>query len=120
LPKVIHFEISAKDTKRLVKFYQTVFGWRANKFGPMDYWLVEASEDKEIGINGAISGESKFKGTVNTISVPSYEEATEKIVEAGGKILSPKTAVPRIGYMSYCKDSEGNIFGIMQTDRNAK
>ena len=104
----------------MITFYQAVFGWQVNKFGPMDYWLVKAGEDKEIGINGAISGESKFKGTVNTMSVPSYEEAAKKIVEAGGKILSPKTAVPKIGYMSYCKDIEGNVFGIMQTDPNAK
>ncbi len=86
----------------------------------MDYWLVKAGEDKEIGINGAISGESTFKGTVNTINVSSYEEAAKKVVEAGGKILTPKRAVPRIGYMSYCKDTEGNIFGIMQTDPLAK
>ena len=120
MPKVIHFEVSAKDSKRAVKFYETVFGWQVNRFGPMDYWLVKAGEDKEMGINGAISGESKFKGTVNTINVKSYEEAAKKIVEAGGKIISPKTAVPGIGYMSYCKDTEENVFGIMQTDPNAK
>jgi len=120
MSKVIHFEISAKDSERAVKFYQEVFGWQVNKYGPMDYWLVKAGEEKEMGINGAISGESSFKGTVNTISVPSYEEAAKKIVEAGGKIISPKTAVPGIGYMSYCKDTEGNVFGIMQTDSKAK
>ena len=120
MPKVIHFEISAKDSKRAVKFYQKVFGWQANKYGTMEYWIVKAGEDKEVGINGAISGVSSFKGTINTISVLSYEEAAKKIVEAGGKILSPKTAVPGIGYMSYCKDTEGNVFGIMQIDSKAK
>ena len=120
MPKVIHFEIFAKDSERAVKFYQKVFGWQANKYGTMDYWLVKAGDDKEVGINGAISGVSSFKGTINTISVLSYEAAAKKIVEAGGKILSPKTAVPSIGYMSYCKDTEGNVFGIMQTDSKAK
>jgi predicted enzyme related to lactoylglutathione lyase len=43
-----------------------------------------------------------------------------KIVEAGGKVLTPKMAVPGVGYMSYCKDTEGNVFGIMQNDPNAK
>ncbi len=120
MPKVIHFEIAAKDTKRAVKFYKKVFGWQVNTYGPMDYWLVKAGDETEIGINGAISGESSFKGTVNTISVASYEEAAKKVAEAGGKILTPKTAVPGIGYMSYCKDTEGNVFGIMQTDPDAK
>jgi predicted enzyme related to lactoylglutathione lyase len=120
MPKVIHFEISAKNTERAVKFYEKVFGWQVNRYGPMDYWLVKAGDDNEVGINGAVSGESRFEGTVNTISVPLYEEAAKKVVEAGGKILSPKTAVPGIGYMSYCQDTEGNAFGIMQTDPNAK
>ena len=120
MPKVIHFEIFAKDSERAVKFYQKVFEWQANKYGTMDYWLVKAGEDKEAGINGAISGVSSFKGTINTISVLSYEETAKKIVEAGGKILSPKTAVPGIGYMSYCKDTEGNVFGIMEIDSKAK
>ena len=120
MPKVIHFEISARDTERAVKFYQRVFGWQVNKYGPMDYWLVKAGEDNEIGINGAISGESSFKGTVDTISVPSYEETARKVVEAGGKILNRKTAVPGVGYMSYCEDTDGNVFGIMETDPKAK
>jgi predicted enzyme related to lactoylglutathione lyase len=120
MPKVIHFEISAQDTQRAVKFYKDSFGWEINKYGPMDYWLVKAGDDKEIGINGAINGEGNFKGTINTISVRSYEDAVKKIVKAGGKVLSPKNAVPRIGYMSYCQDTEGNVFGIMQTDPSAK
>ncbi len=120
MPKPIHFEISAKDSKRAVEFYKNAFGWEISNYGTMDYWLVKAGEDKEIGINGAISGESSFKGTVVTINVPSYEDAVKKIVEAGGKTLTPKAAVPGVGYMSYCEDTEGNVFGIMQTESNAK
>jgi uncharacterized protein len=29
-------------------------------------------------------------------------------------------AVPGVGYMAYCRDTEGNLFGIMQNDKNAK
>ena len=61
-----------------------------------------------------------FPATTNTIGVASYEDAVKKIVEAGGKVLMPKMAVPGIGYMTYCKDTEGNVFGIMQTDSSAK
>jgi uncharacterized protein len=122
MPKVIHFEIAAKDPERAVKFYQKVFGWKFDKYpGPMNYWLVTAGDDKEMGINGAISEKSKFvKTTTDTIGVSSYDEAVKKLVEAGGKVLTPKMAVPGVGYMSYCKDTEGNVFGIMQNDPNAK
>jgi len=123
VPKVIHFEIPAEDTKRAVSFYEKAFGWKLKKFGGegMDYWLATAGEDKELGINGAIikKGETHFT-TINTISVSSFEEAAKKIKEAGGEILGPKRAVPNVGYMAYCKDTEGNIFGIMQIDPKAK
>jgi predicted enzyme related to lactoylglutathione lyase len=122
VPKVIHFEIPAEETERAVKFYQKVFGWKFDKNpGPMNYWLVKAGEDEEIGINGAIKEkDSDFTATTNTIGVASYEDAVKKIVEAGGKVLMPKMAVPGVGYMTYCKDTEGNVFGIMQTDPSAK
>lgn len=123
MPKVIHFEIPAGDIKRAAAFYKKAFGWKFEKYGGegMDYWLAITGEDKEQGINGAISTKDEYHPTtVNTISVPSFEDAVKKIKAAGGEILAPKMAVPGIGYMTYCKDTEGNVFGIMQTDRNAK
>ena len=31
-----------------------------------------------------------------------------------------KTAVPGVGYFAYCKDTEGNVFGIIPGDLEAK
>ena len=123
MPKVIHFEIPAEDTKRAAAFYEKVFSWKMQKYGGqgMDYWLATTGEDKELGINGAISGKDQMHPTtVNTISVPSFEEAVKNIKAAGGQVLGPKMTVPNVGYMTYCKDTEGNIIGIMQTDPTAK
>ncbi len=123
MPKVIHFEIPATDTKRAVAFYEKVFGWKIEKYGQqeMDYWLVIAGEDAEPGINGAIAKKDEVHPTtVNTVSVASFEEAAEKIKAAGGEVFGPKMAVQGVGYMSYCRDTEGNLFGIMQMDPNAK
>jgi len=121
MAKVIHFEIPADNPERAVKFYKEVFGWKIDKWGAVDYWLVTAGEDKEPGINGAIGKRNEnLRVTTDTISVASFEDAVKKIGEAGGKVLMPKMAVPGVGYMTYCKDTEGNAFGIMQTDPNAK
>ena len=35
-----------------------------------------------------------------------------RMVEAGGKIQKPKTAIGEYGYMTLGLDSEGNIFGV--------
>jgi predicted enzyme related to lactoylglutathione lyase len=58
--------------------------------------------------------------TINTLGVVSLEEAVAKIKDAGGQVLLPKMTVPNVRYMTYCKDTEGNVFGILQSDPQAK
>jgi predicted enzyme related to lactoylglutathione lyase len=122
LSRVIHFEIPADDAGRAVDFYKKVFGWKIEKWdGPANYWLITTGEEKEPGIDGAITEKSEnVQATTNTISVQSFDEAAERITREGGKIIIPKTIVPGVGYMAYCKDTEGNVFGIMQMDSHAK
>ena len=121
MPRVVHFEIPADDPERAVKFYEEVFGWKIDRWeGPVDYWLISTGEEGEPGIDGAIMPREEQKTTVNTIDVPSYEEFAKKVEEAGGKVVTPKMAIPSVGYHSYCIDSEGNVFGIMQSDPEAK
>jgi uncharacterized protein len=121
MPRVIHFEINADEPERAVRFYADVFGWNIQKWdGPMDYWLAETGEKGEPGIDDAIMKRMNPKTSiVNTISVPSLEEFMARIEKNGGKVLTPKMAVPGVGYFAYCQDTEGNSFGIMQEDSSA-
>ena len=88
MPRVVHFEIPADDTGRAVKFYERVFGWKIEKWGPMDYWLATTGPDNELGINGTIMTRETRKTTVNTIEVASVNEFAKKITEAGGKTVT--------------------------------
>ncbi len=56
---------------------------------------------------------------VCTIDVPSVDDVTAKITAHGGTIALPKMAVPQVGWLAYSKDTEGNIFGVMQSDPSA-
>ncbi|KYK35870.1 MAG: VOC family protein [Theionarchaea archaeon] len=120
--RVNHFEINADDPERAAQFYREVFGWQIQKWkGPVDYWLVTTGPDDKPGINGGLmKRESPHATTVNIIEIPSVDELTEKIVEKGGKVVVPKMAVPGVGYMAYCQDTEGNTFGIMEPDETAQ
>lgn len=121
MARVIHFEIHADDPERAVKFYKKVFRWKIDKWmGPANYWLVSTGNGRRRGINGAIMRRVKRGSTWNTIDVPSVDRFIKKVVKAGGKVVQKKTAVPGVGYMAYCKDTEGNVFGIMQEDTKAK
>jgi predicted enzyme related to lactoylglutathione lyase len=59
-------------------------------------------------------------GTENTVGVDSVDEAVKKVVAQGGKVTNPKHAVPGVGWLAYCVDTEGNQFGLMQDDPSAK
>jgi uncharacterized protein len=122
MSRVIHFEIAIDDPERAVAFYHEAFGWTIEKWnGPMDYWLISTGASSEPGINGALTlRANSLAPIVNTVGVPSTDECLAKITAAGGKVLMPKTTIPGVGYLAYCQDTEGNPFGIMQSDENAQ
>lgn len=118
MPRVVHFELVADEPERAVKFYDSVFGWKMHKWeGPQDYWLISTGEEGTLGINGGMTRRSEFMDkTTNVVDVSSVDDYVEKIVENGGTVIAPKMAVPGVGYLAYCQDTENNIFGIMQND----
>jgi len=127
MPRVVHFEIHTENPERAVKFYSGVFGWEIMKWdGPQDYWLITTGPDDELGINGALmrrQGEIDGQAVIAyvcTVEVSSVDEYVEKIVQEGGRVAVPKMAVPGVGWLAYCKDTEGNLFGLMAPDSDAK
>jgi uncharacterized protein len=65
--------------------------------------------------SGATSGR-----VANSIDVPSVDDFSKKISTVGCKIVRPKMTIPGIGYLAICEDTDGNSFGIIQHDRNAR
>jgi uncharacterized protein len=122
MARVIHFEIPADNPDRAVEFYKSVFGWDIQKWsGPTDYWMVMTGDGNEPGINGGIL-KRPYPGapTCNTVGVPSLEEAVKGVENAGGKLAVPRMGIPGVGWLAYCTDTEGNMFGLMQNDPSAK
>jgi len=126
MPRVIHFEIHADNPERAVEFYRGLFAWEFTKWeGPMPYWLVKTGDDKLPGINGGllprqcpIDGQAVV-AYVCTVDVPSVDAYLAKALATGGTPALPKMPIPGIGWLAYCKDPEGNIFGMMQSDPTA-
>jgi len=122
MSRVIHFEIPAAEPERAAAFYKQVFGWSIEKWpGPMEYWMVTTGADGVPGINGGLlKKQAPTTATTNTIGVDSVEKAIAAVKSAGGKLVMPKTPIPTIGYFAYLEDTEGNLFGVLQSDANAK
>ena len=118
MSRVIHFDLSANNPERAAEFYQSVFDWKVNKWeGPEDYWLIQTGTEEEPGVTGGIAGRIKPEDTTAVVlDVESVDEAAKKVVKAGGEIREEKRAIPGVGYLVMCRDTEGNTFGIMQVD----
>jgi predicted enzyme related to lactoylglutathione lyase len=119
--RVIHFEFNTDDPERAVGFWKEVFSWAIQKWqGPADYWLASTGEGP--GIDGALQGAPEFvegQKTVVTVGVDSVDETAAKVESAGGTVALPKMAIPNVGWLIYCRDTEGMLFGAMQSDESA-
>jgi predicted enzyme related to lactoylglutathione lyase len=117
--KVVHFEINAEDPERAIKFYRDVLGWKIESWGgDADYWLVTTGDEKTPGIGGAIMRSKKRgMGTYNTVEVESLKDSLEAVEKSGGKKIGDTNQIPGVGIFSYCEDTEGNIFGLLQPDK---
>ena len=133
---VVHFEMGYKDKARMVKFYQTVFGWETQDMGPdMGGYVVahtaETDKDGMVQRKGAING-GFYKKTDDPLSqapsvviaVDDIQAAMKDVKDAGGEILGgmgpdgkhtmEPQKIPGVGLWISARDPEGNRFSILQ------
>jgi predicted enzyme related to lactoylglutathione lyase len=116
--RVIHFEIPVDEPRRAMAFYEAAFGWRITKWdSPEDYWNVRTGEGP--GINGALLPRGTVTATTNTIGVDDLDLAISKVEKHGGSIVVPPMIIPSVGRFCYARDTEGNMFGLIQHDPEA-
>jgi hypothetical protein len=116
MPRVVHFEIAVDDPERVARFYTEVFGWQIQRWegGEQDYWLVTTGEG-EPGIDGGLMRRQEgMPGTVNTLGVPSLDEALEQVQAAGGAVAVPPMPISDMGRVAYCTDPGGTLFGLFE------
>jgi len=125
MPRVVHFEIHAGDPQRAIRFYTDLYGCQFTSWGGESYWLIKTGEAPAPGIDGGllprrgeIDGQAVI-GYVCTVDVESVDAYAERVTAGGGQIVVPKMAVAGVGWFAYGKDTEGNIFGMMQMDSSA-
>ena len=82
--------------------------------------MVSTGKDKQPSLGGGIGTKSDPDDVILiTIGVDSVDEFMKKVKQHGGQVVSSKKAIPGEGYIAKCKDTEGNVFSIMEEDENA-
>jgi predicted enzyme related to lactoylglutathione lyase len=120
MARVVHFEVPVDDAERAQKFYANVFDWEISGWGgPGDYWLASTGPRDAPGIDGALTSRAGNWAPLH-VGVESVDETLERVVQAGGEVLTPKMPIPGVGYMAYCRDTEGNGVGVFQEDPTAQ
>ncbi len=117
---VRHFAIECDDVERAKAFYETVFGWRAEPWGPPGYYLLHTGAPGTSGILGDLRGRSEplsgtgLRGYECTITVDSLKQTMSAIERSGGRIDGAPYLIEGVGELVYFEDTEGNRAGIMQ------
>lgn len=117
-----YFELQADDPARAAAFYGSVFGWELGRVEgmPIEYWRTRTPG----GIEGAIlarpvpvpPGPSGTNAAVISMEVADFDATAAAILAAGGIVAMEKFAVPGRCWQGYFQDTEGNTFGIFETD----
>ena len=114
------FAIHVDDVARGRAFYEGVFGWRFEPWGPPGFYLIHTGDQANPGILGAMHKRREpveGKGTIGyecSIAVDDIDKTIAAIEAAGGRIGMAKFTIPTVGTGCYFYDTEGNWAGAMQ------
>jgi predicted enzyme related to lactoylglutathione lyase len=118
-------EFNVRDLERVRQFYWAVFGWDILDAG-------EAGDKQSVSLTTfKLPADNRFilepfeseseglipEGVLFRVKVTSIPETLSRIALWEGKIILTDLVLPGKGLMAYCKDTEGNLFGIIQTGR---
>jgi predicted enzyme related to lactoylglutathione lyase len=112
------FEIPVRDLHRAQRFYETVLG-RALQRETMGAEQMAVFPAEEGRAKGCIHLPSQpiapsAAGTrVYLDATPSLDAALDRVQGAGGRITTPKVALPPgMGFFAHVTDTEGNVVGL--------
>jgi predicted enzyme related to lactoylglutathione lyase len=118
---LVWFEVPADKPERAKTFYHKLFGWKMNAMPHMeDYWHMDTGGPEAAPDGGLMKRMYPGQPITAYISVPSITRFMAKVEKLGGKICKPKTAVPGMGYLAICEDTEENTFALWEMNPNAK
>jgi predicted enzyme related to lactoylglutathione lyase len=113
------FDIYVDDLARAVAFYETVLAQKLTELpdpsGQSQMMSFEA-DMSAYGAGGALTkSEHASPGVGGTIVYFSAEDCAveeARVADAGGTVIRPKFSIGDFGFVTLCKDTEGNMFGL--------
>jgi uncharacterized protein len=117
---LVFFAIHADDLSKAQRFYEKVFGWKFEAWGPPGFFLIATGDKNDPGIQGALQKRhdvvpgQRVTGYECTIGVEDIDATEKAVVANGGKIILPKCEIPTVGHLIKIQDTDGNVVCIKQ------
>ena len=115
--QMVHVEIPAGDTAKAREFWGGLFGWQFEEYpgSPTEYHMTRFSETQ----GGAISGaEETSVARASTSTSTTSKCRRRRLASSAARAASPCPCRAWAG-SRLCTDTEGNEFGLWETDPNA-
>jgi predicted enzyme related to lactoylglutathione lyase len=117
---LVFFAIHADDLPRVQRFYEKVFGWKFQPWGPPGFFLIATGDPDDPGIQGALQKRhevvpgQRLAGYECTIGVEDIDATEAAVVANGGKVILSKCEIPTVGYLIKIQDPDGNVVCVKQ------
>ena len=120
---IVHFAIHADDVERARRFYQAVFGWHVEAWGPPGFYDIVTGDPDRPGIQGALHQRDEpltgggTRGFTCTVAVDDLTAIRERVTGNGGTITYVEIQIPTVGTLTQFLDTEGNELAAMVYDK---
>ena len=121
---VNHFAIHADDLDRARRFYEGVFGWRFEAWGPPGFYRIHTGTDADPGIEGALHARHEpldgtgMRGFECTVAVDDLDAVERAVVAHGGTVVLSGYAIVTVGTLLSFRDTEGNTVNAMRYEEH--
>ena len=113
------FSIHVDDVDRARRFYEAVFGWSFEPWGPPGFYLIHTGDAADPGIQGLMHKRQTpragtgLNGIEPTFNVDDIDTVLAAVEANGGRITMRKAHIPTVGVLIRFDDTEGNDIGAM-------
>jgi predicted enzyme related to lactoylglutathione lyase len=117
-----HFAINTDDVEATREFYEAVFGWKFNPWGPPGFYQIDTGSEP-VTLIGALQKRRALipgiqtHGFECTVAVPSLDQTEARLRESGARIVLERSTIPQVGHLLFFEDPGGNFVGAMEFDR---
>jgi hypothetical protein len=113
------FEIPVRNLDRAQAFYQQVLGVDLKRETMGSEQMAMFPTEGETAVSGCLNlgaegvAPSAAGTRVYLNAAPSIDAALARVTAAGGRITTPKVALPEgMGFFAHIADTEGNVVGL--------